>query len=507
MLTFLLDSGSQQLDNRNAMGKLIMIQGTGSHVGKSLIVAALCRVLRDLGYSVSPFKAQNMALNSGVTPEGLEMGRAQIFQAEAAGITPSVHMNPVLLKPTTDTGAQVVVLGRPIGNYTSMSYGGLKSKLMKVVLESLEKLRSEFEVVVIEGAGSPAEINLRDRDIVNMGLALRLKCPVIIVGDIDRGGVFASLYGTYALLSKNERELVKGFIINKFRGDAELLKSGLEGIERLTNVPVLGVVPYIRGLIVDDEDGVSLDERSPWKNDGNIRVGVIKLPRISNFTDFHPLSSTSGVSLKYVENPLDLHDVHLAVVPGSKSTVADLRFLKDKGFDLMLRLLAMSGRYVLGVCGGYQMLGRKVEDPFGVEGGGGEEGVSLIPATTFLGSDKVLTRVEGLSLFPKKVPVRGYEIHMGRTVLEGEPFLEITRVNGKRTHFFDGFRGENVFGTYVHGIFENDEFRSAFLEYISGVPVGKFSYLKLKEEMIKRIADFFVKGVDVERIIRIVEGG
>ncbi len=490
--------------------KLIMIQGTSSHAGKSLVVTALCRVLKDMGFKVAPFKAQNMALNSGVTPDGLEMGRAQILQAEAAGIEPRVEMNPILLKPSSDVGAQVVVMGRPVGNMTALSYYARKKELIKLVVDCFNRLRSEFDIVVIEGAGSPAEINLKDKDIVNMGLAKRVKSPVLIVGDIDRGGVFASFYGTYHLLDDEERSLVKGFIINKFRGDRSLLEDGLKALEDMTGIPTVGVIPFMRDLILDDEDGVSLEGvRRPRQ--GEIKIKVVKLPRISNFTDFHPLELTDGVSLEYVEDPMDLMDADVAIVPGSKNTIQDLRFMKKLGFDLAIRLLSMQGRVVMGICGGYQMLGECILDPYGVEGGGEEEGLSLIPSRTVMSKDKTLSRVSGEGVLPGHPRVHGYEIHMGVTFIsEAKPMVRVTWKNGASVQQLDGFADteKRVFGTYIHGIFDSADFRRSFLRWVSGEVVeGIEDYSSIRERMIRLLADTFRESVDMDAIMRIIEGG
>ncbi len=487
------------------MAKFIMIQGTSSHAGKSLIVAGLCRILKRMGFNVAPFKSQNMALNSGVVGNGLEMGRAQIFQAEAAGIEPTVEMNPILLKPSTDVGSQVIVMGKPIGNMSAVEYYRKKRDLLKVVLKALDSLSKRFDVIIIEGAGSPAEINLKAHDIVNMGLAREINSPVIIVGDIDRGGVFASLYGTYLLLDDAERKLVKGFIINKFRGDKVLLQSGLSMLESMTGVPVIGVVPYIKGLLIDDEDSVSLEDMRV--KEGDLKISVIRLPRISNFTDFHPFLAQSGVQLEYVNDPLKLIDSHLIIIPGSKNTLYDLRFIKEEGFDLMLKLLHKKGVPIFGICGGYQMLGEVIEDNFGVEGGGREEGLGFVKARTILSKDKTLTRVEGYSLFPEKKPVKGYEIHMGVTEVEGNPMVRIEVRNGRKVNLYDGYCDGLVFGTYIHGIFDSDEFRSSFLNFLSKGRLHSLSYRDVKEKMMDMIADTIRNSIDMDAIMNILEGG
>ena len=485
------------------MAKFLMIQGTCSDSGKSLIVAGLCRILKRRGFKVAPFKAQNMALNSGVTPDGLEMGRAQILQAEAAGITPSVHMNPILLKPMGDARSQVVVLGRPIGNMTAREYHGKKGIFLDVVKQSLERLSKEFEVVVMEGAGSPAEINLKDKDIVNMGIAKLVKAPVFIVGDIDRGGVFASLYGTYALLDKEEKNLVKGFIINKFRGDPSLLGDAAEKLKKLTGVPVLGVIPYIKGLLLDPEDSVFLEGVSD-RDTGKPRIKVIRLPRISNFTDFVPLSLEDRVSLEYAQEPLELLQASFVIIPGSKGTISDLSFLKEKGFHHILRFLNLKGVPIMGICGGYQMLGKVVKDPCGVEGGGEEEGIGLLDGETVMDREKTTLEVKGFSLYPREEPVEGYEIHMGKSRFSGDPFFRVMERGGRRVNHLEGIANaeKKVFGTYIHGIFESDRFRSAFLEAL-GLESSRLSYRELKEKMLDDLADVMEKSLDLERMLEL----
>ena len=485
------------------MAKLLMIQGTCSDAGKSLIVAGLCRILKRRGFRVAPFKAQNMALNSGVTPDGLEMGRAQILQAEAAGIAPTVYMNPILLKPVGDAGSQVVVLGRPVGNMTAREYHKKKRVFLEVVKESLERLSKGFDVVVMEGAGSPAEINLKDKDIVNMGIAKLVKAPVFIVGDIDRGGVFASLYGTYALLDSEEKKLVKGFIINKFRGDPSLLGDAAEKLEKLTGVPVLGVIPLIKGLILDPEDSVFL-EGPLNKKPGKPKIKVIKLPRISNFTDFIPFSVDSRISLEYTQEPLELLQASLVIIPGSKGTIGDLSFLKERGFHHILRFLNLKGVPIMGICGGYQMLGKVVKDPYRVEGGGEEEGIGLLEGETVMEKEKTTLKVKGFSLYPRERPIEGYEIHMGRSRFSGPPFFRIVERGGKRVDHLDGVADaeRKVFGTYIHGVFESDSFRSTFLEAL-GLESSRISYRDLKERMLDELADTIEKSLDLERLLKL----
>lgn len=362
------------------MAKSIMIQGTTSSAGKSFLTAALCRIFAQDGYRVAPFKSQNMALNSFITEEGLEMGRAQVMQAEAAGVKPSVRMNPILLKPTGDTGSQVIVNGEVRGNMTAREYFALKRSLFSDVMDAYHALAADYDILVIEGAGSPAEINLKQDDIVNMGMAARADAPVLLCGDIDRGGVFASLYGTVALLSPEERDRIRGLIINKFRGDQSILNPGLTELERLTGKPVVGVVPYLP-LELDDEDSLTERFQRPAHR-GLLDVAVIRLPRISNFTDLNPLSCVEQVSLRYVHSAGELGEPHLIILPGTKNTMEDLRWLRQCGLEAAICRHAARGGAVMGICGGYQMLGRSLRDPDGVEAGGQMRGMGLLDAET-----------------------------------------------------------------------------------------------------------------------------
>ena len=366
------------------MSKVIMVQGTMSNAGKSLLAAGLCRIFRQDGYRVAPFKSQNMALNSFVTSEGLEMGRAQVMQAEASGIEPLAAMNPILLKPTDDEGSQVVVNGRPIGNMKARDYFAYKKELIPVIRDAFRSLETKADIIVVEGAGSPAEINLKENDIVNMGLAEMLDAPVILVGDIDRGGVFAQLLGTLMLLEDRERERIGGLVINKFRGDASLLDSGIQMLEEKGGVPVVGLVPYM-DVRLEDED--SLSERLTRTARGRIDIAVIRLPKLSNFTDMDVFEQFSEVAVRYVDRAQDLGTPDLIILPGSKSTIGDLRWLKDRGFADRVRECAVAGIPVIGICGGYQMLGERVSDPDGVEGGGEVAGLGLLPVTTVLAGD------------------------------------------------------------------------------------------------------------------------
>lgn len=439
------------------MAMPIMIQGTASSAGKSLISAGLCRIFIQDGYKVAPFKSQNMALNSFITNEGLEMGRAQAMQAEAAGIEPSVRMNPILLKPTSDVGSQVVVMGEVVGTMKAADYYSYKPRLLPVVIDTYKALAAQNDIVVIEGAGSPAEINLKSQDFVNMGMAEIADAPVLLVGDIDRGGVFASLYGTIALLDENERTRIKGVIINKFRGDLNILQPGLQKLEELIRVPVVGVVPYMN-LDIDDEDSLSerLSKRSALKL---LDIAVIRLPRISNFTDFNALSRMSAVGLRYVESPEALKEPDLIILPGTKNTMGDLRWLRQNGLEAAIKKKAAGGTPIIGVCGGYQMLGNTLDDPNAVEDGGSMRGMELLPVNTVFESEKVRTRVtgivrmlEGFFSSLSGVKLTGYEIHMGRTTLQPDavPFsiLSVGQPDGAVYH--------NIFGSYIHGLFDGE---------------------------------------------------
>lgn len=433
------------------MARRIMVQGTMSGVGKSLLAAALCRIFRQDGWRAAPFKGQNMALNSYITRDGLEMGRAQAVQAQAAGIEPDVRMNPVLLKPSSDTGSQLIVLGEIRGQYEAASYFHMKKNLIPEVLEAYESLAAEYDVIVIEGAGSPAEINLRDADgFVNMGLAELVDAPVLLVGDIDRGGVFAQLYGTAALLEPWERERIAGLVVNKFRGDRTLLEPGLSMLEEKTGVPVLGVIPYT-GVDIDDEDSLSL-RLNQTRPRGEVDIAVIRLPRISNFTDFSPLESHGALGVRYVDAAAALGAPDLVILPGTKSTMDDLLWLRQNGLESAVLKLAADGVPVLGVCGGYQMLGQTLSDPEGVERGGDLRGMGLLPCETVFSPRKTRTRAAAaVTAAPfAGAQIEGYEIHMGLTRRTGG--LPLCRLADGRE---EGTAAGNVFGTYLHGLFDS----------------------------------------------------
>jgi adenosylcobyric acid synthase len=452
------------------VAQAVMLQGTGSHVGKSVVTAALCRLYARAGYRVAPFKAQNMSNNSYVTADGGEMGRAQVFQAQAAGVEPSVDMNPILLKPDADTRAQVVRLGQPVESMDVQEYHAYQRVAWPAVMEAFDRLNRDYDLVVIEGAGSPAEINLRDRDIVNMKVADYAKAPVILIGDIERGGVFASLYGTMALLEPDDRDRVQAFLINKFRGDSTLLDAGFDELRRRTGVPVLGVLPYVFGLPVDEEDAVVLGAQHGTADAAALDVGVIHLPHISNATDFQPLSAEPDVHVHYIETPGQFGRPDVVILPGTKSTVADFEWVQRQGLAGCIMDHARSGSWIVGVCGGYQMLGRQILDPDQVESGQSiVPGLGLLPVVTTFRARKRLTRVEGRSLLPGiDQPVLGYEIHQGRTeVGEAPAAFKVTRVQGRQADEMDGAAvGLRCFGTYLHGLFDHSGFRRGYLNAV-----------------------------------------
>jgi adenosylcobyric acid synthase len=493
-----------------------------SSAGKSLVTAGLCRIFAQDGYKTAPFKSQNMALNSFITNEGLEMGRAQVMQAEAAMTEPSVLMNPILLKPTNDTGCQVIVRGEVFSTMTAGDYYDYKAKLRTVVTEDYNKLASLYDIIVIEGAGSPAEINLNRDDFVNMGMAKIADAPVLLVADIDRGGVFASAYGTVRLLSAEEQARFKGIIINKFRGDAEILKPGLKKLEELTGVPVLGVVPYLN-LDLDDED--SLSERLTARTEGKpLDIAVIRLPRISNFTDFNALSRLEPVGLRYVDKTESLGHPDLIILPGTKNTMGDLSWMRQNGMEEAVKKLASSGTPVIGVCGGYQMLGRTLSDPDKVEEGGEMRGMGLLPVDTVFEQKKVRTRVYGrvLPLAGFFSPLTGsvlsgYEIHMGRTKALSGKALDFAAVSGTPPvpgeplidARPDGIACNNVFGSYLHGLFDG-ELGAALVRLLlkkkgqSGDFGAGPAFDTHKEHQYNLLAQYLRDSLDIERIYAIL---
>ncbi len=490
------------------MTRRIMIQGTMSGAGKSLLCAALCRIFKQDGLRPAPFKSQNMALNSFVTADGLEMGRAQVLQAQAAGAEPDVRMNPVLLKPCSDTGSQIVVNGTVRGQMAAKEYFRYKTELIPDILAAYESLTAEYDPIVIEGAGSPAEINLRENDIVNMGLAELVDAPVLLVGDIDPGGVFAQLYGTVALLKPEERARVKGLIVNKFRGDVEILKPGLGMLEELTGLPVLGVAPWLR-LDLDEEDSMapSLRQKAAHKA---VDIAVIRLPRISNFTDFSPLDSHPMLGVRYVDRPEGLGQPDMLVLPGTKSTVGDLLWLRKTGLADAIISLAGSGTPVLGVCGGYQMLGRTLTDPDGTEGGGPGpvQGLGLLPVDTVFGPEKTRVRVRGVTLAGPVAGARveGYEIHTGNTTADGPAFCRLD--DGR----MDGCVRGSVCGTYLHGLFDTGEAVQALARTLcrrKGVAYADHGYDDRAERLdgqLDTLAEAVRRALDMDAVYRILEG-
>jgi adenosylcobyric acid synthase len=490
---------------------VLMVQGTASHVGKSVIVAGLCRLFADLGYQVAPFKAQNMALNSFVTPDGLEVGRAQAEQAAAAGTEVRAEMNPILLKPEADARCQVIVLGRPWRTVPAREYYRLRGRLWPVVCRALETLRTEYDLVIIEGAGSPAEINLRRTELVNMRVARFAQAPVLLVGDIDRGGVFASLYGTLKLLTPAERRLVRGLIINRFRGDPDLLGDGIARLERLTGRPVVGVIPYVPGLRIAEEDSVGLADRAP--PDADLVVAVIRLPRISNFDEFDPLKAEPDVAVRFVDRPPAARP-DLVILPGSKSTVADLDFLRQSGLADWVCREAARGTPVIGICGGFQMLGAAIFDPDRVESHRAEvEGLGILPVVTIFARQKITRRVraevladEGLLTGLRGHQVSGYEIHMGRSA-GGRPAFRLYRSDGSVAD--DGTVGADglILGTYLHGLFDNPGFRRRVLDYLRMrrglAPVGKPAPFNRQAEY-DRIAQVLREHLDLGFLIRLI---
>ena len=489
--------------------RCIMVQGTMSGAGKSLLCAALCRIFHQDGLRCAPFKSQNMALNSYVTRDGLEMGRAQVVQAMAAGVEPDVRMNPILLKPCSDVGSQVIVNGEVRGQMPAREYFRYKKQLVPEILAAYHSLAEENDVIVIEGAGSPAEINLKADDIVNMGLARLVDAPVLLAGDIDRGGVFAQLYGTVALLEPEERARVKGLIINKFRGDVEILRPGLAPLEEKTGVPVIGVVPYVRTEI-DDEDSLapSLGRTEAHKP---LDAAVIRLPRISNFTDFSPLEQHPLLGVRYVSGPQTLGRPDVVILPGTKSTLDDLVWLRENGLEAAILKLAAAGVPVMGICGGYQMLGRTLSDPEGTEGGvpgAVVRGLGLLPVDTVFCAQKTRTRVEARALAGPFAGARleGYEIHMGKTQVDGEPFCRLE--DGRA----EGCAAGNVYGTYLHGLFDTGEATARLADLLcktKGIdPAGAapLSHRAFQEREFDRLAEAVRAALDMDAIYQMMEG-
>ena len=478
------------------MAKVIMVQGTMSNAGKSLLVAGLCRIFKQDGFRVAPFKSQNMALNSFITSEGLEMGRAQVMQAEAAGMTPMVCMNPILLKPTNHTGSQVIVNGEVLGNMSARDYFAFKKQLVPDIKKAFKKLEEYADIIVIEGAGSPAEINLKQNDIVNMGMAEMVDAPVLLVGDIDRGGVFAQLLGTLMLLEEKEKKRVKGLVINKFRGDKSILDPGIEMLEEKGDVPVVGVVPYME-LSLEDED--SLTERFDRKSEGLIDIAVIRYPRISNFTDFNVFEQMPEVTVRYVTSISELHHPDIIFLPGSKNTMGDLKWMRQNGLEAAVKKLS-EDIPVFGICGGYQMLGQEISDPDGVEEGGKIRGMELLPVSTILMPEKKrcqiegkIERLSGLFHVLSDCKFKGYEIHMGRTGTE-EKVVVTSDMN------------ENIYGSYVHGLFDEGTIANSMIQTLAekkGIEIenGEFEdYQTFKDKQYDKLADTLRMYLNMEEI-------
>ena len=574
------------------MAKAIMIQGTMSNAGKSLLAAGLCRIFMQDGYRVAPFKSQNMALNSFITQDGLEMGRAQVMQAEAAGIAPDIRMNPILLKPTTDTGSQVIVMGEVLGDMDARKYFSYKKSLMPMVLEAYSSLAAENDIIVIEGAGSPAEINLKQDDIVNMGLAKAVGAPVLLVGDIDRGGVFAQLLGTQMLLEPDEQALLKGFIINKFRGDKTILDPGVSMLEERGGIPVVGVVPFMQ-LDIDDEDSLAprLSQTNRPPAGKPVEIAVIRLPHLSNFTDFNVFSRIPEVDLRYVSRPEAIGDPDMVILPGTKNTIEDLQWLRRSGMETVIRSLHAQGRVIFGVCGGYQMLGEQVSDPYGMEAGKGElnpelygteagkdelisdsygmkagretqagqsrtiEGLGFLSVETVFSKEKRRTRVCGrIRALPgtlqelEGMEIEGYEIHMGRTLMQenseaGSEAVDAFSMireqqsrdrdlqsgggNGDYTGGqtasanimeMDGAACQNVYGTYVHGVFDAPGVAWKIAQILaeqkgialnrgeSGSAEGLDDPMAYKETQYDLLADTLREHMDMDKIYGILFG-
>ncbi len=493
--------------------KNIMLLGTGSNVGKSIITTGLCRIFYQDGYRVAPFKSQNMSLNSYITKDGKEMGRAQVVQAEAANIEPEVFMNPILLKPTTDRKSQVIVNGKVYKNMDAREYFAFKHNLKKDIMKAYNHIRNNFDICVLEGAGSPAEINLKEDDIVNTGMAEMADSPVILIADIDRGGVFAAIYGTIMLLEESERKRIKGVIINKFRGDKSLLTSGIEMIEALTNVPVLGVVPFVQ-LGIEEEDSLGIDKYNV-KKDGNIRISVIKLKHISNFTDIDALSHYNDISLKYVSKSSELGNEDIIIIPGSKNTVEDMKDLIDKNINREIIRLAKTGTVIFGICGGFQMMGQKIMDPQNMESNLKEiSGLDLLDIETVMETVKTTTQyknkiknAQGILSGTEDIEISGYEIHQGYSYPVNEEKTEIKCIFDDKK--LKGAVKGNIVGTYIHGIFDNSKFTSHFLNEVrkrKGLDKKEenFSFSEYKNKEYDKLAQVLRENVNIEKIYEII---
>ncbi len=495
------------------MAKCIMVQGTSSNVGKSLISAGLCRIFANAGYKTAPFKSQNMALNSYITKDGLEIGRAQAVQAECAYQHIDVRFNPILLKPTGNKTSQIIINGEVYGNMTAKEYFTEKHKFIKYVKESYESLNKEYDIIVIEGAGSPAEINLNYKDFVNMGMACIAQAPVLLAGDIDRGGVFASLYGTVELL-KEYKNYFKGFIINKFRGDKSILEPGLVHLEKITGIDVLGVLPYEK-FNIDEED--SLAETLKNTEKGLIDIAVIKLPRISNFTDFAVFEYYEGVEVRYINSISDFGEPDLLIIPGTKNTIDDMRYIRSSGLITKIMQYAETGKGIIGVCGGYQMLTSKICDPDNMESGGSVQGLGLIKAETVFEKEKIRTvvqgkfnNIKGYFSFLNGACFAGYEIHMGKTYSENSNISEIKDAFGRSKN--DGLAENNILGTYIHGIFDEGDVVKRIIDKLKqekGIDTAteEKDINELKNKEYEKLADMLMNYLNIPKIYEILEKG
>lgn len=499
------------------MPKKIMFLGTGSDVGKSIAVTAFCRIFRRMGYKVAPFKAQNMSNNSYVTIEGGEIGRAQAVQAEAAGILPSVHMNPILLKPSNELGSQIVLQGSVFESMEAKAYEAFKPRFRQAVMESWSRLENEYDLIVMEGAGSCCEMNLKERDLVNLAMVKAVKAPCVLVADIDRGGVFAQIIGTYNLMSRKERELVAGFLINKFRGDPALFASGIEYIENKTGKPVLGLVPWFNGIHIDQEDSVAIqDDRRKIRPTGRrtVNIAVVRLPCVSNFTDMEVISREKDIVLNYLSRHEELSEEYdCLIIPGTKNVMEDAAWISRTGWKRTIKGFAKKGT-VLGICGGYQLMGKRISDPYGVESPAGSvNGIGLLPVQTVLERKKTVRKVSGKCILNGR-RVTGYEIHVGRsrsTCAKGCPWLNVME-QGTGETWEDGWalEGGRIAGTYVHGIFDSPSFRVEFLNVLRRAKgIGEKMHgagMSSRLRQYDRLADHFEKYCDVERIVSVVRG-
>jgi adenosylcobyric acid synthase len=489
-----------------------MIQGTGSGVGKSIITAALCRIFKDRGVKVAPFKAQNMALNSFVTRDNCEMGRAQVYQAEACGVEPDVRMNPILLKPSADNCSQVIIMGKPAGSRSAKNYYKDFECHREVVTQAYDSLASEYEVIVIEGAGSPAEINLQKWELVNMHMAAYAKAPVLIVGDIDRGGVFAWMKGTYDLVLDHYRPMIKGFLINKFRGDVSLLEPGIKTFEKIVNSKVLGVIPYFHHISVDEEDTMPHDLVSDASEKEYVTIGMVPVSHLSNFTDFIPLAHEKDVNLMFASHPLELEKCDCIIIPGSKSTISDAVILKQSGWFHKIQQLHLRGKIIVGICGGFQMLGQQICDPYAIESPQFQtQGINLLPLVSTIEKTKKLSQVclslQQTEIFPLSCSVRGYEIHMGKTEIIGSlsPLFHTSDIS-------TGVCSDDcsIIGTYVHGFFDDDTARRAFINFLrlrKGLkPLNKgLSYHDYRQTQFENLANHVRQNCSMNEIYELIK--